>query len=189
MGKKQETLNLKRKSSTTSWLLIGGAAAVCFAASAKPAPETPKTEPTAAVAAEVKIPASLSSKFDGLFIKEGSEHGVSPILLAAVAKQETGFNPKAGSSAGAQGLMQFMPATAKAYGVDPWNPNQAVDGAARKLRDLTAEFKGNTSYALAAYNAGSSRVRQFGGVPPCSFAKCQTYNYVRSITAMVEQAS
>lgn len=131
----------------------------------------------------------LSSKYNDLFEKEGSEHGVSPILLAAMAKQESGFNPKAGSDAGAKGLMQFMPATAKGYGIDPWVPEQAVDGAARKMADLLKEFNGNTDFALAGYNAGSSRVRQFGGVPPKSFAEGQTYNYVKNINEMVKSAS
>ena len=117
-----------------------------------------------------------------LFTRAGNRHGVAPSLLAAVASQESGFDPRAVSPAGAQGLMQFMPATARGLGVDPLDPASAVDGAARYLRDLTSQF-GSTDLALAAYNAGPGNVRKHGGIPPFP----ETQNYVRAVTSKVER--
>lgn len=120
--------------------------------------------------------------FAGLFATAGATHGVSPALLAAVARQESGFDPTAVSPAGAQGLMQLMPATAQGLGVsNSFDPGQAVDGAARLLRDLHDRF-GSTELALAAYNAGPGAVMRHGGIPPYQ----ETQNYVRSIMAMLE---
>ena len=116
-----------------------------------------------------------------LFTRAGSKHGVDPALLAAVAAQESGFDSGAVSSAGAQGLMQFMPATARGLGVDPMNPSSAVDGAARYLADLTRQF-GSTELGLAAYNAGPGTVRRHGGIPPYP----ETQNYVRAVLSKAE---
>jgi hypothetical protein len=116
-----------------------------------------------------------------LFTRAGSRHGVDPALLAAVAQQESGFNASAVSPAGAQGLMQFMPATARGLGVDPFDPASAVDGAARYLADLTEQF-GSTELGLAAYNAGPGTVRRYGGIPPYA----ETQNYVRSVMSKAE---
>lgn len=131
----------------------------------------------------------LSSKYDALFLEEGREHNVDPNLLAALAKQESNFNPKARSHVGAAGLMQFMPETAKGFGIDPWNEHQAVDGAARYIRKNMDAYGNNIRTSLAAYNAGGRNVHKYGkghphSVPPCSWAKCETFNYVKSITAM-----
>jgi cell wall-associated NlpC family hydrolase len=126
--------------------------------------------------------ASLSGvPYADLFTRAGSRHGVDPALLAAVAKQESGFNASAVSPAGAQGLMQFMPATARGLGVDPLDPASAVDGAARYLADLTEQF-GSTELGLAAYNAGPGTVRRYGGIPPYA----ETQNYVRSVMSKAE---
>lgn len=112
-----------------------------------------------------------------LFNAAGSRYGVDPTLLAAVARQESGFDPRAVSPAGAQGLMQLMPATARGLGVrDSFDPAQAVDGAARLLRDLTARFD-RVDLALAAYNAGPGAVLRHDGVPPYA----ETQNYVRRV--------
>lgn len=114
-----------------------------------------------------------SSAFDDLFTSAGLRHGVDPALLAAVARTESGLDPTAVSPAGAQGLMQLMPTTAAGLGVtDPFDPAQAVDGAARLLRSHLDRF-GSTELALAAYNAGAGAVSQAGGVPP--YAETQTY--------------
>ena len=99
-------------------------------------------------------------------------HGVDPRLLAAVARAESGYDPSARSPAGAQGLMQIMPATAAELGVDPFDPAQAADGAARYLAQQLSSF-GSTELALAAYNAGPGNVRRYGGIPP--FTETQTY--------------
>jgi soluble lytic murein transglycosylase-like protein len=111
-----------------------------------------------------------------LFTRAANRHGVDASLLAAVAKQESGFDSQAVSSAGAQGLMQFMPATAKGLGVNALDPASAIDGAARYLSSLTKQF-GSTELALAAYNAGPGTVSRYGGIPPYS----ETQNYVRAV--------
>jgi len=110
--------------------------------------------------------------FASLFNEAGERHGVDPALLAAVAEIESAFSPTAISSAGAEGLMQFMPATAGEMGVDSCDPASAVDGAARYLRRELDRF-GSIELALAAYNAGPGAVQRHGGVPP--FAETQRY--------------
>jgi len=126
--------------------------------------------------------ASLSGvPYADLFTRAGNRHGVDPALLAAVASQESGFDSGAVSSAGAQGLMQFMPATARGLGVNPLDPASAVNGAAKYLSDLTSQF-GSTSLALAAYNAGPGTVSSHGGIPPYP----ETQNYVRSVLSKAE---
>jgi peptidoglycan DL-endopeptidase CwlO len=107
-----------------------------------------------------------------LFLASAARYGLSPQLLAAVGKVESGFNPNAVSPAGAQGLMQLMPSTAASLGVDPHDPAQAIDGAARLLSQNLARF-GSVPLAVAAYNAGSGAVQTYGGVPP--FPETQTY--------------
>lgn len=102
-------------------------------------------------------------------------------MLAAVAQQESGGNPNAVSSAGAQGLMQLMPATAAGAGVNAFDPAQAISAAAKILHTDLTQFGNSVPLALAAYNAGAGAVRQYGGIPPYT----QTQNYVRSITAMM----
>ncbi len=128
--------------------------------------------------------ASAAGAYGVLFERAEARYGVDAGLLAAVAKQESGFDAGAVSPAGAQGLMQLMPATARGLGVtDAFDPAQAVDGAARLLRDLTQRF-GSTELALAAYNAGPGAVLRYDGVPPYT----ETRNYVRSIMADLEGA-
>jgi peptidoglycan DL-endopeptidase CwlO len=116
-----------------------------------------------------------------LFTRAGARYGVDPSLLAAVASKESSFNASAVSPAGAQGLMQFMPATAKGLGVNALDPNSAIDGAARYLSQLTKQF-GSTDLALAAYNAGPGTVSRYGGIPPYP----ETQNYVRSVMSQAE---
>lgn len=122
--------------------------------------------------------AASPSSFDQLFRVAGTKYGVSPTLLASVAKAESGFDPTAVSKAGARGLMQLMPSTAASLGVDAFDPAQAVDGAARLLKSHLDTF-GSTELALAAYNAGPAAVRRYGGVPPFS----ETQTYVRRVLA------
>jgi hypothetical protein len=115
------------------------------------------------------------------FNAAGARHGVSPALLAAMAKTESNFNPKAGSSAGAQGLMQFMPGTARSYNIDPWDPAQAIDGAARYMANSLRQFGGSVDKAVASYNAGAGAVQKYNGVPPYK----ETQNYVRLVMQRV----
>jgi peptidoglycan DL-endopeptidase CwlO len=108
-----------------------------------------------------------------LFNAAGAKYGVSPKLLAAVAKVESGYNPNAVSKAGARGLMQIMPGTAPGLGVtNAFDPAQAVDGAAKLLSRNLKEF-GSLDLAVAAYNAGGGAVKKYGGIPP--YAETQAY--------------
>lgn len=128
---------------------------------------------------------SAGTPYSGLFAAAASKYGVPASLLSAVAKQESGYDPKAVSPVGAQGLMQLMPGTARGLGVtDPFDPSQAVDGAARMLRDLTTRF-GSTELALAAYNAGPGAVLKYNGIPPYP----ETQHYVRNVLSLMKAAS
>jgi cell wall-associated NlpC family hydrolase len=107
---------------------------------------------------------AAGTPYASLFVTAGSKYGIPAALLAAVARHESGFNPSARSSAGAVGMMQFMPGTAASLGVNPLDPASSVDGAARYLAGLYNQF-GSWDLALAAYNAGPGSVRNAGGVP------------------------
>ena len=116
--------------------------------------------------------------YDPFIDRVALENGLAPELIKAVALVESGFNAKAVSKAGAQGLMQLMPATAKRYGVqDAFDPLENLRAGSEHLRDLLDEFDGDLSLALAAYNAGSGAVRRHGGVP--NYA--ETKDYVRKV--------
>jgi len=99
--------------------------------------------------------------------------GIDPDLFARQINQESGFNPNAGSPAGAQGIAQFMPDTARGLGIDPTDPGQALPAAANLMKSYLAKYGGDWSKALAAYNAGPGNVDKYGGVPP--FDETQTY--------------
>ena len=123
--------------------------------------------------------------FADLFNAAGAQHGVDPVLLAAMARTESSFDPTAVSPAGAQGLMQLMPGTAKGLGVtDPFDPVQSVQGAAQLMRDLLDRF-GRVDHALAGYNAGPGAVLRYDGIPPYA----ETQGYVSKILALVQGAA
>ena len=138
-------------------------------------PDTP-VPTTAATGGASSVGAG--TPYSSLFTGAAQRYGVPASLLAAVAHQESGFNAGAVSPAGARGLMQLMPATARGLGVDPMNPAQAVDGAARMLKSLISEF-GRVDYALAAYNAGPGAVHRYHGIPPYA----ETQRYVPAVLA------
>ncbi len=122
-----------------------------------------------------KLPAA-GKPFAAAIVTAANRNGVDPKLLAALVWQESNFSARAVSPAGAQGLVQLMPATARGLGVDPMNPAQALDGGARYLKQQLNAF-GRPDLALAAYNAGPSAVRKYGGVPPYR----ETQDYVARI--------
>jgi hypothetical protein len=125
--------------------------------------------------------ASRGTSFDALFSSATQRYGLPSGLLRAVAQAESGFDPSAVSHAGAVGLMQLMPGTARELGVDPSDPTQAVDGAARLLRRHLDRF-GSVPLAVAAYNAGAGAVQKYDGIPPYA----ETRAYVRRVTATME---
>lgn len=106
------------------------------------------------------------------------KYGLPSGLLSAVMQRESSGNPNAVSKAGAQGLFQFMPATAQAYGIDPLDPIQAADGAARMYSDLNKQYKGDLPSMLAAYNWGSGNLAKHG----IANAPQETKDYIANIT-------
>lgn len=108
-----------------------------------------------------------------------AKYDISPTLLEALVWQESRWRPGAVSSAGARGLAQLMPGTARQMGVNPNDPHANLEGGARYLRMQLDAFGGDVEKALAAYNAGPGRVQAAGGIPRIR----ETQNYVASIMA------
>ena len=126
------------------------------------------------------IPTSGDAEIDLLIFNAGKEYGVDPRLIHAVAYQESRYKRDAESHAGAQGLMQMMPATAARFAVEgKTGLEQNVYSGTKLLRWLLKRFDGNVSLALAGYNAGEGSVDKYDGIPPYK----ETENYVRKITA------
>lgn len=118
--------------------------------------------------------------FDHIIQQAAQQHGVSEGLIKAVMHTESGFNVNARSPVGAQGLMQLMPATARRFNVsNAYDPQENIMAGAKYLAWLLKRFNGNTSLALAGYNAGEGNVAKYGGVPPFR----ETQDYVRRVTS------
>lgn len=114
------------------------------------------------------------TRFDPIIYEYASRYAVDPALVKAVMRTESGFRPHVESPAGARGLMQVMPDTARAYGVhDLYDPKQNVRAGVRHLRYLLDRHDNDPVLAVAAYNAGSSVVERYGGVPP--YRETRTY--------------
>ena len=125
------------------------------------------------------VPSSGDPNLDLIITRAGRSHGVDPRLIHAVIWQESKYKPAAVSHAGAQGLMQLMPAAAQRFGCEDRNDAEAnVTAGTKYLRWLLKRFDGNVTLALAAYNAGEGNVDKYEGVPPFD----ETQKYVRIIT-------
>ncbi len=124
--------------------------------------------------------ANISEDMDAIFEEAAAKFQISPQLLKSVAKAESNFNPNAVSHAGAMGVMQLMPGTAKNLGVtDAFDARQNIMGGAKYLKENLDRFGGNVELALAAYNAGPGAVQKYGGIPPYK----ETQNYVKKVTS------
>ena len=128
---------------------------------------------------------SLNSEFDVHIEEASARHGVSRDLVRAVIQVESGFDRLAVSSAGARGLMQLMPATARRFGViDRFDARQNIFGGTRYLRALLDRYRGDVSLTAAAYNAGASCVARHQGLPPYK----ETRDFVRKVTTLLVAA-
>jgi hypothetical protein len=136
-------------------------------------PEDPITEdPRANTSQKMPtVPTLWLAKGEHLFhpiiVKVATEHEIDPALIKAIIMAESGYNPKAISKKGAVGLMQLMPGTAEALGVeDIFNPEHNINGGVLYFKGLVDIFEGDVKLALAAYNAGIRKVRMYQGIPP-----------------------
>ena len=152
-----------------------GASATALVVGSTPAP-APAT-PIEITAEHLRhVPPSLV----GSILAAAKKYELSPLLIDAVARQESGYRVNAVSRVGAIGVMQLMPGTARMLGVrNPRDPHANIDGGARYLRRLLDRFGGDVSLALAAYNAGPGRVERARGIPRIA----ETQNYVTKILA------
>lgn len=136
-----------------------------------------------AASASVKLEASglsCSAQLDAIFDEAASKYGVDAKFLKAIAKYESDFSTECTSSSGAMGIMQLMPQTAASLGVtNAYDPYQNIMGGARYISEKLAQYNGDKSLALAAYNAGSGNVAKYGGIPPFK----ETQNYVAKVMA------
>jgi soluble lytic murein transglycosylase-like protein len=131
-----------------------------------------------------RVPRTLeaASSLAAMIRAAAQRHGVSEQLVHAVIRVESGFNVRAVSRKGAQGLMQLMPGTAAILGVrNAFDPMDNIEGGVRHLRGLLDRFGNNLSLALAAYNAGEGAVTTYGGIPPYP----ETQAYVGRILSLV----
>ena len=133
---------------------------------------------------KLKYAASVNpAEFEQLIKTCSDKYGVDSCLVKAVIHAESGYNPNAVSSKGASGLMQLMPATAKSLKVaDRFNPKDNVEGGVKYLRFLLDTFRGDVTLAVAAYNAGLTKVAKYNGVPPYN----ETKTYVSRVLSYMK---
>lgn len=133
---------------------------------------------TAAAGGRLPVDSRTMAYIETCVEQASQKYGIGADLIKAVIKHESGFNPGAVSTAGAEGLMQLMPETARLVGVkDSFDIRQNIDGGTRFLKEMLDAFDGDLELALAAYNAGPSTVRRYGGIPPYE----ETEKYVENV--------
>jgi len=123
--------------------------------------------------------------YDDIIAEASTEYGVDPVLVRAVIRAESRFDPEAKSGAGAEGLMQLMPILQKELGVkDALNPRENIMGGTKYLSRLLDRHDGDVTLALASYNAGPRNVARYKGVPPFK----ETRGYVKKIRGYMQEA-
>jgi soluble lytic murein transglycosylase-like protein len=135
---------------------------------------TQGTQSTPSITADLP---PVNATLNELVQTAAQKYHVDPKLVAAVAEVESGGEQSAVSPVGAIGVMQLMPDTAAALGVNPYDEQQNIEGGAKYLHEMLDTFGGDVRKAVAAYNAGPQAVREYGGVPPYS----ETQNYVNKV--------
>jgi soluble lytic murein transglycosylase-like protein len=141
-------------------------------------------EPEDQFAALPPAPEPAKGPYGDLIRAAAAKHGVDEKLIRHVIAVESNFNPRAASHKQALGLMQLLPATAAKYSVSNiFDPAENIDAGTHYLKDLLAHYNGNTSLALAAYNAGPQMVSKYGGIPPFP----ETQKYVQKINLTLAQ--
>jgi len=143
------------------------------------APQATATERDTVFRIPADIPTSGDPQLDRIIFEVGEKQGVDPRFIHAVIWQESKYDTHARSHAGAQGLMQLIPATAERFGCDdPNDPVQNITAGTKYLSWLLKRFSGNVQLALAGYNAGEGSVDKYAGIPPYN----ETQNYVKIIS-------
>ena len=165
-----------------SFPLVGGTAMMRHLQGALSSADDTEDAPTANNAPTLT---SGNAEIDDAIVSAAAKHGLPADLLFAVAQTESDFDQSSVSSTGAKGIMQLMPDTAAALGVDADDMVQNIEGGARYLKQQLDDFGGNVEMALAAYNAGPGAVEEYKGVPPYE----ETQNYVAKIMGILDGAN
>lgn len=129
---------------------------------------------------ETQVKTQLQKKYDGIIKEIAKEYNLEPALIHSIILIESDYDPRAVSKKGAMGLMQLMPATAERYGVkNPFDPRENIMGGAKYLKDMCKLYYNSTDHVLAAYNAGQTAIKKYGGIPPYP----ETINYIEKVRA------
>jgi soluble lytic murein transglycosylase-like protein len=128
--------------------------------------------------ADAQVEPRQNKKFDKIIKAVAEKYNLEASLIHSIIRTESDYDPHCISSKGALGLMQLMPETARIYGVgNPFEPRDNIEGGVRYLKDLISLYNRRTRFVLAAYNAGQTAVKKYGGIPPYP----ETINYIEKV--------